>query len=149
MYLLDTNVISVLSPSTREASSEADAVKRWLMTTQAELYLSVITIAEIQAGQLKAERSGATQKARAISAWMDAIMGLYGNRILPLNAAAARTTGRLLDRAIGEGGDPGFEDAAMAAIAHENRLTVLTRNVRHFRHFDVAFANPFESLPPL
>jgi toxin FitB len=149
MYLLDTNVISTLSPSTPEGSAETDPLRRWLSTTDAELYLSVVTVAEIQAGQAKAERIGATRKARAIAAWLEAIIGFYGDRILALDSVAARATGRLLDRAIGAGGDPGFEDAAVAAIAQQNGLIVLTRNVRHFRHFDVAFANPFENLPPL
>jgi predicted nucleic acid-binding protein len=59
-----------------------------------------------------------------------------------LRRSAALEAGRLLDRAIGAGADPGFEDAAIAATAAVHNLTIVTANTRHFEHFGVPFMSP-------
>jgi toxin FitB len=63
---------------------------------------------------------------------------------LPLTPSAAVECGRLLDRAIGAGVAPGFEDAAIAATAAVHSITVVTANTRHFQHFGVAFISPID-----
>lgn len=144
MYLLDTNVISAMSPV---ASTKIDNAqfRDWVVETSSALFVSAITVAEIEEGISKANRLGA--KAERLGKWFELLIHLYSERILPLDIQVTRLTGQLLDRAAGLGGSPDFEDAAIAATAKAKGLTVLTRNARHFRFFDVPFFDPFSSLP--
>lgn len=75
------------------------------------------------------------------------MLHLYDERVLPFDVPAARIAGRLSDRARAKGLSPGFPDLAIAATAVAHRLSVLTRNVRHFAPLEIATHNPFESLP--
>jgi predicted nucleic acid-binding protein len=143
-YLLDTNALSILAPSAagQDAASRRAALRAWLREHDEELFLSVITLAEIQAGVSRLERRGASRRAADLARWLNAILELYQSRTLPLAANAALQTGRLLDRAIAAGASPDFEDAAIAATAAVHGLTVVTANERHFKHFGVAFMAP-------
>lgn len=141
-YLLDTNALSILAPPTaprNATNSDGAAFRTWVREHDDELFLSTITLAEIQAGVSRLERKGATRRAADLSHWLSAILELYRSRTLPLASNAALETGRLLDRAIAAGAAPGFEDAAIAATAAVHGLTVVTANPRHFKHFGVAF----------
>jgi toxin FitB len=111
------------------------------------LFISTITVAEIADGIAKARREGARRKAAALNGWLDALLHLYGNRVLPFDVAAARITGTLSDRARSKGRSPGFPDLAIAATAASHGLTVLTANLRHFVPLNVPAHNPLESLP--
>lgn len=148
MYLLDTNIISAASPIRRD-DPNAQSLRRWLAAASGLLFMSSVTVAEIETRIAKARRTGATKKAQQLADWLEITLHLFGERILPLDLETARITGRLFDQAVGRGGSPGFEDAAIAATALQARLTVLTRNTRHFRLMDVAFLDPFEALPSL
>jgi predicted nucleic acid-binding protein len=142
-YLLDTNAISILAPRPgRENEMPMPAFRAWVREHDEALYLSTITLAEIQAGISNLERKAANKRAEALSHWLDAIMELYGSRVLSLNVEIALATGRLLDRAIGLGANPGFEDAAIAATAEVHGLTVITGNIRHFAPFGVRHIAP-------
>jgi hypothetical protein len=145
-YLLDTNALSILArptvPRNATTSDSAAAFRAWVREHGEELFLSAITLAEIQAGVSQLERKGATRRAADLSHWLSAILELYQSRTLPLAASAALETGRMLDRAIAAGAAPGFEDAAIAATAAVHGLTVVTANARHFKHFGVAFISP-------
>jgi toxin FitB len=144
-YLLDTNALSILAPPTapRNATmSDGAAFGAWVREHDDELFLSAITLAEIQAGVSRLKRKGAARRAADLSHWLSAILELYQSRTLPLASSAALETGRLLDRAIAAGAAPGFEDAAIAATAAVHGLTVVTANERHFKHFGVAFISP-------
>jgi toxin FitB len=145
-YLVDTNIISALAPTRKERSA---ALADWLDAASDDLYLSVVTAAEIRAGVAKATREGASHKAAALKMWWDAIEHLYGNRILAFDLHAATIAGRLMDVANGAGHAPGFADAAIAATAQAHGLTILTRNTKHFDQFGGALLNPFEAIPPL
>jgi toxin FitB len=63
---------------------------------------------------------------------------------LSFTPSTALAAGQLLDRAIGSGAAPGFEDAAITATAAVRKLTVVTANTRHFAHFGVPFISPFD-----
>ena len=144
-YLLDTNALSILAPPAmpRNATmSDGAAFRAWVREHDDELFLSAITLAEIQAGVSRLERKGAARRAADLSHWLSAILELYQSRTLPLASKAALETGRMLDRAIAAGAAPGFEDAAIAATAAMHGLTVVTANARHFKHFGVAFISP-------
>lgn len=111
------------------------------------LWLSVITAAEIEDGIAKAVRTGASRKAADLTEWWEEIRHYYAARILPLDLVTATEAGRLMDRARAAGTDPGFEDLALAATAKIRELTLLTDNVKHFAALGVRIVNPFEMLP--
>ena len=113
----------------------------------AELFLSTVTIAEIEDGIAKAKREGATRKARDLTAWLETVLHLYAARILPFDLATARLAGGLSDHARGQGHAPGFADIIIAATAQHHGLTILTRNLRHFEPLGVAVHDPFMRLP--
>ena len=142
MYLVDTNVISALAPT--KNGRNGDLVE-WLDQASPGLFLSVVTAAEVQSGISKAEREGATTKARRLGEWWESVEYLYGKKILSFDLDCARVAGRLLDEARAH--QPGFEDIAIAATASVHRLTVLTRNLRHFEPLGIPVIDPFERLP--
>lgn len=107
----------------------------------------MVTIAEIEDGIAKLSRTGASRKAENLKAWHEAVLHLYGPRILPIDVAIAQVAGRLSDEARGRGQAPGFADLLIAATAKHHALTLLTRNVKHFVGFNIALADPFMDLP--
>ncbi len=144
MFLVDTNVISALAPSKRPG---ADALVEWLDTASSQLFLSVITAAEVRSGIAKAEREGATTKARRLTEWWESIEYLYAEKLLPFDLRCARAAGQILDAARAH--QSGFEDIAIAATARVHGLTVLTRNLRHFEPLGVSAIDPFAALPEI
>ncbi|WP_018391524.1 type II toxin-antitoxin system VapC family toxin [Ancylobacter sp. FA202] len=144
MFLVDTNVISALAPSKRGAVPEIVA---WLEEASPHLFMSVISAAEVGSGIAKAEREGATTKARVLEEWWQSLEYLYAEKLLPFDLRCARAAGLILDRA--RAYQPGFEDIAIAATAQVHGFTVLTRNVRHFGPLGVRVADPFQELPSL
>lgn len=146
LYLLDTNIISAVAPTRRRTESDEE-LAAWMETHGDDLRLSVITAAEVRAGILNARRTGATTKAEILAEWWGAILAYWSARILPLDLAIAEETARLLTVARAAGENPEFEDVAIGATASVHRLTILTRNVRHFRSLGVPFIDPTEALP--
>jgi predicted nucleic acid-binding protein len=143
MYLVDTNVISAAAPS-RPVSP---ALIEWMDAHSAALFLSVVTVAEIEDGIAKARREGATRKSVDLSAWLETVLHLYGDRVLAFDTATARIAGAISDRARGSGQTPGLADIIIAATAQHHGLTILSRNLRHFEPLGVAVIDPFTSLP--
>ena len=144
VYLVDTNVLSAGAPTKPRPAIE---LVNWMDRNSAFLYISVITIAEVEDGISKARREGASSKARQLDQWLDALLHLYTARTLPLDVPVARQVGSLADLARARGHAPGFADLAIAATARCHDYTILTRNLRHFRMLDVPAHDPFESLP--
>lgn len=142
-YLVDTDIISAGAPARREGSS----LVLWMDRNSERLFMSTITVAEIADGIAKARREGARRKAAALTEWLEVLLHLYGNRILPFDVAAARVAGMLSDRARSKGRSPGFPDLAIATTAAVHVLTVLTANLRHFTPLGVAVHNPLAALP--
>jgi predicted nucleic acid-binding protein len=144
VYLVDTNVISAVSPN-RPAPA---ALVEWMDAQSSSLFLSAVTIAEVEDGIAKLRREKATRRSKDLAQWLDAVLHLYGDRILAFDTAAARLAGELSDRARGRGHAPGFADIIIAATARQHALTILSRNVRHFESLDVPVLDPFSELPP-
>ena len=144
MYLVDTSVLSVGAPTEAQPTPDLAA---WMSRNSDHLYLSVITVAEVEDGIAKARRTGAPRKADRLAAWLQTLLHLYSARILPLDVSVARRLGQLADQARGAGQAPGLADLAIAATAAERGFTVLTRNLRHFQGLAVAAHDPFETLP--
>jgi predicted nucleic acid-binding protein len=139
VYLVDTNIISVAAPTKTRPGSVLAA---WMEQNTDRLYLSAVTVTEIEDGIAKAERTGAHQKAAMLEAWFETVLHLYSDRILAFDLDAARVAGRLSDLARGRGFSPGFADLAIAATARRHGMVVLTRNLRHFVSIDVRAVDP-------
>jgi predicted nucleic acid-binding protein len=144
VFLVDTNVISAAAPSRPVAS----ALVEWMDRHSTSLFLSAVTVAEIEDGIAKLRREGARRKSAGLSAWLETLLHLYSDRVLAFDAATARIAGAISDRARGLGQSPGFADIIIAATAQHHRLTILSRNVRHLEPLGVAIINPFSNLPP-
>jgi len=145
VYLVDTNILSAAAP----ARHTPPALTEWMDVHSAVLFLSVVTVAEIEDGIAKARREGATRKSADLADWLETILHLYGDRILVFDTATARTAGLLSDRARGQGHAPGFADIMIAATAHRHGLMILSRNLRHFEPLGVPVLDPYAALPPV
>ena len=133
MYVLDTNVISAIRRPDR-----APRVAAWLQTKpEAELFLSVITLGEIERG-IRAQERGNPAFAADLRAWVDRTVRLFSDRLLPFGPEEARIWGRL-SQDIGHGG----ADLMIAATALASGATVVTGNVQDFRPTGVMLENPF------
>jgi len=144
VFLLDTVVISELRRRGRDPG-----VVAWLSEQNSDdLYLSVISLGEIERGIVIKQKVDAVF-ARRLQGWLEGLLLLYGQRILPVDGAIARRWGQL-SAEIGHDG----ADLMIAATALEHGLQVVTRNVRHFIPTGVQVLNPFSpesppTVPPL
>lgn len=133
MYILDTNVISAVRRPDR-----APRVAAWLQgKPEAALFLSVITLGEIERGICAQERQNPVFAAD-LRSWVDRTVRLFSDRLLAFGAEEARIWGRL-SQDIGHGG----ADLMIAATALARGATVVTGNVEDFRPTGVALENPF------
>ena len=139
MFVMDTNVVSELR---KVRSGKADPrVERWVDSISAEsLYVSAITVLELELGVLQIERKDPRQGA-LLRAWLDTqVLPEFEGRILPVDAAVALRCARL------HVPDPQAErDALIAATALTHGMTVATRNVADFQATGVALLNPWEA----
>jgi toxin FitB len=135
MILLDTDVLSALRRSERDAKLEA-----WFKRQrESDLFLSVVTIGEVERGIWR-QQAVNPEFARTLATWLDSVTTIYGERILPFDLAAARRWGQLSAR-IGSRSP----DLMIAATALENGLTVATHNTSDFELTGVATIDPFGS----
>ena len=134
MYLLDTNIISEM-----RRTKPHGAVRTWLESiAEADLYVSAVTIGEIQAG-IEITREHDNARAAELESWLDQVMA--SSNVLALDAPAFRTWARLMHRC----SDDLSHDAMIAATAQLHGFTVVTRNVKDFRSFGVPTLNPFSA----
>lgn len=137
MYLLDTNVVSEL----RKANKANQSVKNWATTIPAAaLYLSVISILELEIGVLLIERRDRKQ-GEILRAWIDGhVVPTFADRVLAIDTAVARrcatlhVPNRRSDR-----------DALIAATALVHGMTIVTRNVSHFQALGASVVNPWQA----
>jgi predicted nucleic acid-binding protein len=132
MYLLDTNVISEL----RKPRPHGAVIALVQDIADQELFLSAITIGELQRGAELTRRQDSTT-AEMIERWIDRVVMNYA--VLPLDAPICREWARLME---GKSKDL-LEDAMIAATARLHRLTIVTRNTTDFVLLDVLTLNPF------
>lgn len=137
MYLLDTNVVSELR---KAGDGRADAnVIAWLSAVdRGSLFVSAITLMELEIGVLRIERKDTLQGAR-LRAWIDErVLPEFLGRTLPVDSAVALRCAPL------HGPDPQSErDSLIAATALVHGLTVVTRNVADFQRCNVQLIDPW------
>jgi predicted nucleic acid-binding protein len=143
-FLVDTNILTAAAPS--KAQVPASLVE-WMDRHSERLYVSVVTIAEIEDGIAKLQREGTSRKATDLTHWLETLIHLYSARILPFDLGAARLAGKLSDTARSRGNTPGFADLAIAATAQHYSLRILTRNLKHFTPLGVEAHDPVAEPP--
>ena len=130
---MDTMVLSELSKARPDPR-----VLEWIAAQDNEsLFLSVMTLGEIERGILKKRRTE-PGKADRISAWLDAVVLQFDQRFLQVTPAISKRWGRLSIAA-----SPQDVDLLIAATALVHGLTVVTRNTRHFEPTGVRLFNPY------
>ena len=137
MYLLDTNVISELR---KAKTNKADKnVIEWADNVSADsLYLSVITILELEIGIQLVGRRDRTQGA-LLRTWLEGhVLLAFSGRILPVDVLVAQRCAKL------HVPDPCADrDALIAATALVHGMSVITRNIADFQATGVELLNPW------
>ena len=140
MFLLDTNVVSELR---KAKSGKANTnVTAWASNVPyGSLYISAITVLELEMGVLQVERRDSAQGG-ILRLWLDKhVIPAFHDRILPIDAAVAQRCASL------HVPDPRAErDALIAATALVHGMTVVTRNIADFRLTGVPLLNPWDSI---
>jgi toxin FitB len=138
MYLLDTNVISELRKI--RVGRAAPQVAQWAESVDAgDLYISVITVQELEIGVLLAERRDPVQGA-VLRAWLvERALPAFNQRILDVDKTVAQRSAQLHvpnPRPV--------RDGLIAATALVHNMTVVTRNVADFAPMGVVLINPWD-----
>ncbi|MGA4636183.1 type II toxin-antitoxin system VapC family toxin [Pseudomonas solani] len=137
MFLLDTNVVSELRKA-RQGRADPGVVA-WAGSVNATaLYLSAISLMELETGVLAIERKDAAQGA-LLRTWLNQqVLPGFAGRVLPVDAAVALACARLhVPNRKSE------RDALIAATARVHGLTVVTRNIADFEGTGVPLINPW------
>lgn len=139
-YLLDTNVVSALRVRGRNRP-----VELWAASVPVgDQFVSAFTIAEIERGVIAKERSDSEQGV-VLRRWLEEnVLPTFAGRVLPFDLSAARFLAayRVPEHAP-------FDDALIAAVAEAARMTIATRNTRHFEPLGVSCLNPWGATPPI
>ena len=134
-WVLDTNVVSALRVRGRHPVVEA-----WAASVRiGDLFVTAMTIAELERGVVGKERSDPLQGA-VLRRWLEHhVLPAFADRVLSFDLRAARVLGayRVPDHAP-------LDDALIAAVAQSRGMTVVTRNVRHFLSLGVACHDPWD-----
>ena len=133
MFLIDTVTLSEL----RRRERDPMVVAWFARQRTADLFLSVISIGEIERGIVR-QRAIDPAFADALATWLDRVLTLYGERVVPFDLRTARRWGAL-SATIGNDS----ADLMIAATALEHGLTVVTRNVSDFEPTGVLVLDPF------
>jgi predicted nucleic acid-binding protein len=138
MFVLDTNVVSELR-KVRLGKANTN-VTAWAENVDAaDLFVSAITIMELELGVLSVERKDATQGAM-LRAWLEQhVLPEFSRRTLPVDTAVAQRCARLHvpDKR-------GERDALIAATALVHGMTVVTRNTADFAPTGVFLIDPWQ-----
>jgi hypothetical protein len=137
MYILDTNVVSEL----RKAKKADQNVTKWAQPLpSATLYISVISLLELEIGILLMERRDKEQGA-ILRAWVNRhVLPTFSGRILAIDTTVAQRCA-----ALHVPNPRSDRDALIAATALVHGLTVATRNVADFEGMGVDVLNPWGS----
>jgi toxin FitB len=143
MYVLDTSVVSEMrkAQSARAGAARANAgVKAWLGSVPASsLYLSAITVLELEIGCLRLERRDPAQ-GKTLRTWIDKlVLPAFAGRILPIDAPVA-----LRCAALHVPNPPAERDALIAATALVHGMTVVTRDTADFASTGARLLNPWQ-----
>jgi predicted nucleic acid-binding protein len=134
-WLLDTCVVSELTRKNPEPQ-----VLAWLLSHAADAGLSVVTLGEIQYG---IERLAVGRMRNSLQLWFDGLSGQFAECILATDEPVWRAFGRLKASVEAIGRPQEDLDLLIAAVATVNRLTLVTRNTKHFLDTGIPTLNPW------
>jgi len=133
MYLLDTMILSELRKKERNPG-----VTEWLSDkSDSELFISVVSIGEVAKGVAQQYKRDEVF-AGMLRQWLDKLLLLYGERILPVDIPIAKRWGEISVQTHNAG-----VDILLAATALEHNLSIVTRNEKHFNMTGVKIINPW------
>jgi predicted nucleic acid-binding protein len=136
MYLIDTNVISELRSGKPQQSA---AVRSWAEDIPVnQLYLSAISVLEIEMGVLRMERKDAPQ-GKVLRVWAEITLQQFNGQVLPFTGATA-----LLCAGMHVPDPCSFRDSMIAATARQHSLVLVTRNIADFEGLNVRLLNPWK-----
>jgi predicted nucleic acid-binding protein len=137
MFLLDTNVVSELR-KVRAGKADANVAAWTERVDAADLFISVITVMELELGVLSIERKDAVQGS-VLRAWLEQhVLPEFSGRTVSIDATVALRCARLHvpDKR-------GERDALIAATALVHGMTLVTRNAADFQSTGVTLLNPW------
>jgi len=134
MVILDTNVVSEARKSACNPNVHA-----WLSSqVNDELFISAITVLEIQRGITQASQRGDEPQAAVFTRWLEEmVLPAFAGRILPVDHRVARQAAQL-------SWATDYRDPLIAATAIVHNAAIATRNIRHFEGFGVRLVNPWK-----
>ncbi len=137
MYILDTNVVSEL----RKGQKAERSVRLWAQALPApSLYLSVISVLELEIGARLIERRD-RKKGAILRVWIDGhVLPSFSGRVLAIDTAVAQRCA-----ALHVPNPRSDRDALIAATALVHGMTIVTRNVIHFRATGVGVIDPWQT----
>lgn len=137
-YLLDTCVICEMMKKRPD-----EKVVKWFCKQEPKtLYLSYLTIGEIQKGIIK---RGNDARAKRLKTWLEkTILTFYEGRILPVEKNVATEWGRICGESERNGKTRPSIDALIAATACIHRMKLITRNEKDMSGMGVPLLNPFD-----
>lgn len=137
-FLLDTNVISETVKPRPEKT-----VLNWIESQiPRDLFLAAQTIGELVRGARKVRERARRER---FERWIEQdLTRQFDGRILPFDASTAAIWGRLVGDGDRAGRRPSAADAQIAAAALQHDLTLVTRNVKDFRSFDIRLLDPWQ-----
>ena len=139
MYLLDTNVISQLTK--RQPDPGVTAFIQEADDAESSLYLSVITIGEINEGIIRLTRYNDLQQADRLSQWHEQLKIDFADFLLPIDADTTTIWGEILAAT----DDTNAIDKLIAATALQYGLSLVTRNIDHLVGTGTKCVNPFNA----
>ncbi|MPY81881.1 MAG: PIN domain-containing protein [Actinophytocola sp.] len=135
-YLVDTSVIAEV----RKRRPDRGVAAWWERVPAHELFLSVVTVGELQRGIERLRPRGYDAQADRLHEWLDGIVARFADRVLPVTAAVTSAWGRQDSTRIP------VLDGLVAATASVNGLTVVTRNSRDVASAGARVLNPFSAV---
>lgn len=137
VYLLDTNVISQLAK--RQPNTGVVAFMKKAKKEKSALYLSALTIGEINKGIAKLTRYNDHQQADKLRQWQEQLITDFADSLLPVDVDTSIIWGEMLAAT----GDTHAVDKLIAATALQYGLILVTRNTDHVKDTGAKCVNPF------
>jgi hypothetical protein len=141
-YLIDTDIVSMLDP---RRQAHARALVDWIDRNGSRIFLSVMTIVELDAGVLKLRREGKTQRAHELAILVSTILTNFADRVLAMDVETGRHLARLGERTHRQ--PIALPDLIIAATAVRHGLVLLTRNLGELGRLAIDARDPFVELP--
>lgn len=133
-YLIDTNVLSEVYKKQPDEN-----VTKWLKeVNQDAVYLSCITIGELRAGAIKKNKNDKVA-GKALFQWIESLENDYDDQIVNIDLSMCEIWSELLSI-----DNTNAIDSLIAAQAIRNNMTLVTRNIKHFKMYKMKLLNPFD-----